>query len=62
LQEDISQRLTRLKGAQLSANDQKTLEDARTFFAQAARAMATGDLPRALNLARKASLLLAALE
>lgn len=62
LEHDIHQRLTRLNGAQLSANDQKTLEDARTFFAQATHAMATGDLPRALNLARKASLLLAALE
>jgi len=29
---------------------------------QATHAMASGDLPRALNLARKASLLLAALE
>ena len=62
LEQDIRQRLTRLNGARLSANDRKTLEDARTFFAQATRAMASGDLPRALNLARKASLLLAALE
>jgi len=62
LQEEISQRLARLNGAPLSTNDQRTLEDARTFFAQATRAMASGDLPRALNLARKASLLLAALE
>jgi outer membrane biosynthesis protein TonB len=62
LEQDIGQRLARLSGARLSANDQKTLEDARTFFAQATRAMASGDLPRALNLAHKASLLLAALE
>jgi len=62
LADEINQRLARLNGAQLSANDQRTLEDARTFFAQATRAMASGDLPRALNLARKASLLLAALE
>jgi hypothetical protein len=62
LEQDIHARLTRLKGAHLSANDQKTLEDARTFFAQATHAMASGDLPRALNLARKAGLLLAALE
>jgi hypothetical protein len=54
--------LARLGGAQLSANDQKALEDARAFFSQATRAMEGGDLPRALNLARKASLLLAALE
>jgi len=62
LEQDIPQRLTRLSGAQLSANDRRTLEDARTFFVQATHAMASGDLPRALNLARKASLLLAALE
>jgi len=62
LELDIRQRLTRLNGAQLSANDRRTLEDARTFFVQATHAMASGDLPRALNLARKASLLLAALE
>lgn len=62
LQQDIGQRLARLSGAQLSASDRRTLEDARAFSAQAAHAMASGDLPRALNLARKASLLLAALE
>ena len=62
MEQDISQRLTRFKGAHLSTNERKTLEDARTFFEQANRAKASGDLPRALNLARKASLLLAALE
>ncbi len=62
LEQDVRQRLARFNGARLSTNDQKTLEDARTFFAQATHAMASGDLPRALNLARKASLLLAALE
>jgi outer membrane biosynthesis protein TonB len=62
LQQDIRTRLAKLSGAHLSANDQKTLEDARTFFAQANHAMASGDLPRALNLAHKAGLLLAALE
>jgi len=62
LEQDIPQRLARLNGARLSINDRRTLEDARTFFAQATHAMASGDLPRALNLARKASLLLAALE
>lgn len=62
LEEEILRRLAQLKGAHLSANDQKTLDDARTFYAQATHAMTTGDLPRALNLARKASLLLAALE
>ena len=62
LQQDLHNRLEKLSGAHLSANDQKTLEDARTFFVQANRAMASGDLPRALNLAHKAGLLLAALE
>lgn len=62
LDQDIRQRLAKLGGAQLSANNQKTLDDARTFFAQATSALASGDLPRAINLARKAGLLLAALE
>ena len=62
LEQDIRQRLTHFTGARLSTSNQKTLEDARTFFTQATQAMASGDLPRAWNLARKASLLLAALE
>lgn len=62
LDQDIQQRLARLNGAQLSANNRKTLEDARTFYTEATRAVASGDLPRALKLAQKASLLLAALE
>jgi outer membrane biosynthesis protein TonB len=62
LEQDVRSRLARLHGAHLSSNDQKTLEDARTFFVQAMQAMSIGDLPRALNLARKAGLLLAALE
>jgi outer membrane biosynthesis protein TonB len=62
VERDILKRLAQLNGAHLSTNDQKTLEDARTFFAQATHAMQSGDLPRALNLARKAALLLAALE
>ena len=62
LEQDIRQRLARLNGARLSANDQRTLEDARMFFSQAEDAMTSGDLSRALNLARKASLLLSALE
>ena len=62
LQQDLRKRLEQLSGSRLSANDQKTLEDARTFYTQASDAMASGDLPRAMNLARKAGLLLAALE
>ena len=62
LDQDIRQRIARLNPAQLSTNDRKTLDDARAFFAQATQAMTSGDLPRAVNLAKKASLLLAALE
>lgn len=62
LETDIQQRLSKLNGAQLSESDRKTVEDAKTFLAQATHAMTSGDLPRALNLARKASLLLAALQ
>ena len=62
LEQDFHRRLARLNAARLSANDQKTLEDARAFFLQATRARESGDLPRALNLVRKAGLLLAALE
>jgi len=62
MEQDIRQRLAHFNGVRLSTNDQRTLEDARTHYAQATQAMANGDLPRALNLARKASLLLAALE
>jgi len=62
LQQDVRQRLARLGGAQLSANARATLDDARTFLDQSTRAAASGDLQRALNLARKASLLVAALE
>jgi hypothetical protein len=62
LAQDIRQRLARLNGNQLSGDDRRTLEDARTFYLQSAHAMATGDLPRALNLAQKSDLLLTALE
>jgi hypothetical protein len=62
LQEDVRTRLSRINEAKLSQDDRKTLDDARTFFAQSNRALEEGDLQRALNLARKASLLVAALE
>ena len=62
LHADVRERAARLNQARLSANERKTLEDARTFFAQSERALASGDLERALNLARKASLLVTALE
>ena len=62
LQADVRERLARINEAKLSEIDRKTLEDARTFFAQSNHALEAGDLLRALNLARKASLLVTALE
>jgi len=62
LQDDVRQRISKLNGASLSGADRKTLDDARTFFLQSADAVTEGDLQRALNLARKASLLVLALE
>lgn len=62
LAQDIRERLGRLNGRHLSGGDRRTLEDARTFFAQSSHALASGDVARALNLARKASLLISALE
>jgi len=62
LQDDVRQRIAKLSLAGLSGADRKTLDDARTFFAQSTRALNDADLQRALNLARKASLLVSALE
>ena len=62
LQDDVRQRIDKLSRAGLSGADRKTLDDARTFFAQSTRALNEADLQRALNLARKASLLVLALE
>ena len=62
LQDDVRQRIAKLSRAGLSGADRKTLADARTFFAQSARALDEADLQRALTLARKASLLVLALE
>jgi len=62
LQDDVRQRIAKLSRAKLSGADRKTLDDARTFFAQSTRALNEADLQRALTLARKASLLVSALE
>jgi hypothetical protein len=62
LQNTVQERVTRVDVAKLVATDRKTLEDARTFLEQSKRALEKGDLQRSLNLARKASLLVAALE
>ena len=62
LQDDVRQRIAKLSRAGLGGADRKTLDDARTFFAQSTRALNESDLQRALTLARKASLLVSALE
>jgi len=62
LQDDVRQRIAKLSRAGLSGADRKTLDDARTFFAQSTQALNEADLQRALTLARKASLLVLALE
>jgi hypothetical protein len=61
LQQDLQRRTGQLEHRSLSAGDRKTFEDARTFLTQSERALADGDLQRALNLAQKASLLVSAL-
>jgi hypothetical protein len=62
LQLDVRQRIAKLDQAGLAGVDRKTLDDARSFFAQSTQALNEGDLQRALTLARKASLLVLALE
>jgi hypothetical protein len=62
LQDDVRQRMAKLSHAGLTGADRKTLDDAQTFFTQSTRALHEGDLQRALTLARKASLLVLALE
>ncbi len=62
LQEGIKQQIAQLGRANLAGGDRKTLDDARMFLAQSERALKDGDLQRSLNLARKSSLLVVALE
>ena len=62
LQDDVQKRITKLSSADLSAVDRKTLEDARAFLLQSNQALNEADLQRAMMLARKASLLVSALE
>ncbi len=61
LQNDVQQQITQLERARLASGDRKILEDARTFLGQSSKALEQGDLHRSLNLARKASLLVGAL-
>ena len=62
LQDDVQRRIVKLSTVELSGVDRKTLDDARTFLSQSTQALNEGDLQRALMLARKASLLVTALE
>jgi len=62
IQENVRGRLARINEGRLSPDDRKTLDDARSFFAQSTRALEESDLQRALNLAQKASQLVTALE
>ncbi|HEV2492661.1 MAG TPA: hypothetical protein VG204_06265 [Terriglobia bacterium] len=60
--EDTERRLAQLDHMTLGAGDRKTLDDARSFLAQSARALEEGELVRSINLARKAALLVSAVE
>ncbi len=62
MQQSLHQRIAQLEGARLTRLDPKTLEGARQFLSQSEKALESGDLQRALNLARKASQLVDALE
>jgi hypothetical protein len=55
-------RIAYLRQTQLSALERKTLDDAQNFLEQSQHALETNDLARALNLARKASLLTNAMQ
>ncbi len=61
VQNDVQQQIAQLDRKRLTTADRKTLEDARGFLGQSSKAFEGGDLQRSLNLARKASLLAAAL-
>lgn len=62
LQDQVRNRIGRLEKSNLSGEDRHTLEDARAFLANSERALVSSDFERALNLARKASMLTAVLE
>jgi hypothetical protein len=53
----IRGRIAQLKQAKLGGPEKKSVDDAQTFLEQSQHALETNDLTRALNLARKASLL-----
>jgi hypothetical protein len=53
----IRSRIAQLRRAGLAEAERKSVEDAQTFLEQSQHALDANDLARALNLARKASLL-----
>lgn len=62
LDQGVQARITELERTKGEKLDPGTLEGARVFLAQSQRALEDGDLQRAFNLARKASLLVDGLE
>lgn len=61
-QESTRKRLAQLDHAHLDAGDRRTLNDAKAFLAQSDRELERGEILRAINLARKAALLVSAIE
>ena len=62
MQESVKARIAALGHTSMASVDRKTLEGARVFLIQSERARDGNDLQRSFNLARKASLLVDALE
>lgn len=62
MQESVRARIAALGHTSMASVDRKTLEGARAFLIQSERARDSNDLQRSFNLARKASLLVDALE
>gem|GEM_PF-2009552 len=62
MQESVRARIAALGHTSMASLDKKTLEGARMFLIQSEHARDSNDLQRSFNLARKASLLVDALE
>jgi hypothetical protein len=62
MQDSVRARIAALGRTSMASLDRKTLEGARVFLTQSERARDSNDLQRSFNLARKASLLVDALE
>ena len=61
-QENTRRRLAQLDHAQLGQGDRRTLDDAKAFLSQSEHEFERGEILRAMNLARKAALLVSAIE